>query len=136
MWTPTTSGIKFSNILKQTRAIETTLDYFSSCLFGIKMAPKSLIMTKRKYTSKVMIRKTPPNDLVRIILEKLGIIPKEIFDLWKKLGFILLRPIRRNITSDKVVHNISKPRSKRNRKKVFIRKRLIQRYVHGGLHYK
>ena len=81
MLTPTTSGTKFNRILKQTRPIETTLMYFSGYFPSTKMTSTSLIITKGKYTPKVMVWDTPPNNLVWTIFKEIGVMPKEIFDL-------------------------------------------------------
>lgn len=68
-----------------------------------------MIMAKRNYTSLLNLSNAPPNYLIWTIIEKVGIIPKEMLHISKELVLILLRPMRRNLISDKIINNISKP---------------------------
>ena len=74
------------------------------------MTSTILIMIKGKYTPKLKVWDTPPNDLVWEIFIEMMVIPKEMFDSREKFGSILLRPMRRNIVDGKVIDNIGKLR--------------------------
>ena len=98
MLTPTTCGTILGGILKQTRPIKTALEDFSGGLLRTKMTSTCLIMTKREDAMKLTIWDTPPNDLVGTMLKEIRVVPKEMFHLRKELGFIILGPIRGNVT--------------------------------------
>jgi hypothetical protein len=69
-----------------------------------------MVMTKGDNIGLVILWNTSPNDLIGTVLKGVWIVPKEVFHLIQQLGPILLHPMRRHLTSDKIVHNISKPR--------------------------
>jgi len=48
--------------------------------------------------------------LIGTILEQIRIVPEKILHHGHKLGLILLPPMQRHLTGDKIVYDISKPR--------------------------
>ena len=65
---PRTMLTILKRVPKQSRPIKTTLNDFSRCFLPTEMPPKCLVMTKWKDTSNLMVRHTPPKNLVRTIL--------------------------------------------------------------------
>ena len=86
------------------------------------MTSTSLIMTKRKDASKLVVWDAPPNDLVKTVLKEIRVVPIEMLDEREKFGFILWGPIRGNVSGGKVIDNDSEPRRSRDGKEMFIRK--------------
>jgi hypothetical protein len=64
-------------VSKQGRPIESTLQNLPGGLLNTEMASTSMIMTKGDDIRLLMLRNTPPNDLIRTILEQVRIIPKK-----------------------------------------------------------
>ena len=95
--------------LKKGLANKSTLQNLCNGLLNTEMASTSIIMTKGDDIRLVMLRNTPPNDLIGTILEQVRIIPKKLLHHGQKLGLILSPPMQRHLTCDKIVHYISKP---------------------------
>ena len=68
-----------------------------------------MIMTKGNDIGLVMLRYTSPNDLIRIVLKQIRIIPEKVFHHGQKFEFILSPSMQRHLASDKIVHYVSEP---------------------------
>ena len=66
-------------------------------------------MTKGDDIGLVMLRYTPPNDLVGTILEQIKIIQEKGLYHGQKFYLILLPSMQRHLAGDKIVHYVSKP---------------------------
>jgi hypothetical protein len=73
------------------------------------MASISMIMTKGDDIGLVILRYTPPNNLVRTVLEQIRIIPEKGLHHGQKFDLILSPPMQRHLAGDKIVHYVSKP---------------------------
>ena len=65
-------------------------------------------MTKGDDIGLVMLKYTPPNDLVGTILEQIRIIPKKVLHHGQNFELILSPPMQRHLVGDKIVHYVSK----------------------------
>jgi hypothetical protein len=72
------------------------------------MASTSMIMTKGDNIGLVMLRYTPPNDLVETILEQIRIVPKKGLHHGQKFDLILPPPMQRHLADDRIVYYVSK----------------------------
>jgi hypothetical protein len=96
-------------VKEQGRPIKSTLQNLCSGLLSTKVASTSMIMTKGDCFGLVMLRDTSPNDLIGTILKKIRIVLEKVLHHGHKLGPILPLPMQRHVTSDEIVHYISKP---------------------------
>jgi hypothetical protein len=120
------------SISKNVRPIKSTLQNLCSSLICTKVASTCMIMTKGDNIGLVMLKYTPPNDLLGTILEQIRIIPEKGLHHGHKFELLLLAPLQRLLAGDKIVHYVSKPwcRIVSNVHQLLIRKGLKNR---GGI---
>jgi hypothetical protein len=97
------------SVSKHGRPIKFTIQNLCSCLICTKVASTCMIMTKGDDIGLVKLRYTPPNDLVRTILEQIRIILEKGLHYGQKFELILLPPMQRDLAGNKIVHYVSKP---------------------------
>jgi hypothetical protein len=73
------------------------------------MASTSMIMTKGDDIGLVILRYTPPNDLIEKILEQVRIVQEKVLQHGQKFGPILSPPLLRQLVGDEIVHYVNKP---------------------------
>jgi hypothetical protein len=125
------------SVSKHGRPIKFTLQNLCSGLICTKVTSTCMIMTKGDDIGLVILRYTPPNDLVGTILEQIKIIPKKGLHHGQKFDLILSPPMQRHLTRDTIVHYVSKPwcRIVSNVHQLLIRKGLRNRSgVLGDIH--
>jgi hypothetical protein len=66
-------------------------------------------MTKGNDIGLVMLKYTPPNDLIETIREQVRIVPKTMLHHVQKFGPILSPSLLTQLASDEIVHYVSKP---------------------------
>jgi len=114
MLTALTSKTQMMSISKQSEPKELTLWDFSSCPMTSKVTIASIRMTKGQYVMNFTLKNTSANHLVWTMFKKIGIFSIVMSYLWEEHVFLLFGPVRRNLTSSKVVHNMNKPRERIN----------------------
>jgi len=80
--------------------VQTTLKNPGFYLSTTKMSPTSLIMTKRKDNSHLMIGNASPKDLVRAVLKQIKVISNKEFHMVEESISVIVSPTLRDPTSN------------------------------------